>query len=223
MSKGTSHEIDIGQPTGTDPLAHDVSFVVQVLAYIYGTRLQPTGWQFDGRVPVTRKTHHVLVSRCALERVVGRAVDEWRAQSSDLRLRLTNILYMHAKAPSYDWLWEQFTMQYLVTDAIYDYQFRAGTVVATAHEGRIRELCDRVGVWCPEDAPIKALVDMRNALFHEALWEEERPGYRISVDAYDRVREFRALNNKLIAATLAGMSDYTRTPWTQWREMGEMV
>ena len=78
-------------------------------------------------------------------------------------------------------------------------------------------------MWCPDTAPVQPIVDIRNSLFHEALWEEERPGYRISTEAYYRVREFRALNNKLIAAILAGASDYTRAPWTQWREMGELV
>lgn len=218
----TSHTLEIDQPASTDPVGDDAGFIAHLLAYVYGTRLQPEGWQFDARVPITQSTHFVWVGQRALERLLVRGYDEWRAQSADRRLRLTNILYMHARAPSYDWEWEEFFTQYLATDAIYDYCFRTGLAVSVSHGDRIRELCGRLGVWCPSDAPVDELVRMRNTLFHEALWEGERPGYRISSDVHNRVQEFRQLNHKLIAALLGGVTDYTRASWTDWRQMDEL-
>jgi len=60
---------------------------------------------------------------------------------------------------------------------------------------------------------VEALVTMRNTLFHEGLWEGERPGYKISAEAYNRGRDLRHLTQRLIAATLAGASEYTRSRW----------
>lgn len=208
-----THVLELSGPSVTTEPAEETSFIVQVFAYLFGTRLQLEGWQIDSRVPVTRLTHPVWVSLGALHRFVPRAVDEWRAQPADRRRRLTNVLYLHAKAPSYEWTWEQFLMEYVVLDGLYDYSFRAGLVVGVTHEDRIRELCGRLGVWCPREAPVAELVSMRNTLFHEGLWEGERPGYRISAAAYHRAGDLRHLNQRLIAAMLGGANEYTRSSW----------
>lgn len=217
----SSHTLTLSDPLGETPARDDASFLVHLLAYVYGTRLQVEGWQFDGRIPVSHPTHHVWAGPAAVTRFIEYAYNEWRSQPAERRLRLTNILYMHSRAPSYDWPWERFLFEYLVTDAIYDYCRRTGLTVPVSHEERIRELCGRLGVWCPTEAPVNALVQMRNTLLHEALWEDERPGYAISAEHYYRVFELRALNQRLIAAIMGGASEYAAIEWTEWRQLLE--
>jgi hypothetical protein len=213
-----SHTLSIKGPIGDEPARDDASFIVQVLAYLFGTRLQVAGWQFDGRIPVRHSTHHTWIGQAALERFVPQAYEEWRSQNANGRLRLTNILYMHCKASSYEWPWERFFVEYLVTDALFDYCYRTTLTTRVTHGERLKEMCGRLGVWCPAEAPIEALVDMRNSLFHEALWDGERPGYRTGEDSYYKVFELRTLNQRLIAALLGGATPYTGIPWTAWRE-----
>lgn len=63
----------------------------------------------------------------------------------------------------------------------------------------------------------------RAAAGDEALWEGERPGYHISTEAYYRTQELRELNHRLILAALAGSTQFTRSPWTEWRMMQEVT
>ncbi len=218
-----SHQLTIVDPLSADPIRDDAAFIVHLLGYLYGTRLQVSGWQFDGRIPVLQSTHHVWVGRRSFERFVPRAYQEWRANSPERRLKLNNILYMHTKAPSYEWPWERFLIEYLVTDAIYDYAIAALIATPVRHEERIRELCGRLGIWCPANAPVAEIVAIRNSLFHQALWEGERPGYKITADTYYKVFELRALNQRLIAALLGGLTTYTTREWTEWRFMVEFA
>jgi hypothetical protein len=209
----SSHSLKIDNSAAADPV-DDASFLVQAIAYLYGTRLQLEGFQFDGRIPSEQSTHPVHVTATAAHRFLGRAYSEWKAQPADRRLKFTNVLYMHAKAPSYDWTWEQFLIEYLVNDALFDISQRTGLTSPVSHEDRIRELCARLGVWCPPTAPVTELVAMRNELFHEAMWEGERPGYRIKEQTYRLAGDLRALNQRLISALLSGRSIYTQNPWT---------
>ena len=213
-----SHSLELLSPCSADPHSGDAAFVVQLLAYLHGTRLQLTDWQFDSRIPLD-SNHHVWLTRASIERFVSSAYDNWSAKPPERQLRLTNILYLHAKAPAYDWTWENFLMEYIVTDAIYDYCSRSYVAIPVEHAGRIRELCSRLGLWCPPDAPIPELVEMRNSLFHEGLWEGEKPGYKITAPSRDRVFLLRYLNQKLIAAALGGATAYTRSSWLDWRQM----
>ena len=223
FSLPSSHSLCIESPSSLDPREGDASFLVQLLAYLYGTRLQVEDFQFDGKVAINQTTHPVWLHQRAIERFVTKAYAEWRANPPDRRLRIINILYMHTKAPSYDWTWEQFLTEYLVNDALYDLCCRSGLASEVAHERRILELCDRLGVWRAPEAPIAALVTMRNALFHEALWEGERPGYRNGADGFYRTADLRTLNQRLIAALLGGRTEYTETQWSDYRVQGDFV
>lgn len=177
ISLRPSHSVTIKNPVGADPHAEDANFAVQALAYLYGTRLQLTGWQFDSRIPVTPPNHHVWRGKPAIQRFLTRAYEEWCLTAAEKRARLTNILYLHAKAPAYDWIWEWFFLEYVVADAIYDFSNRTYLTTNVTHEQRIRELCSRLGVWCPDEAPVRAIVDLRGTLFHERTvgWCLPRP------------------------------------------------
>ena len=218
----SSHRLEIDAPVSATPISGDASFIAQLLAYLYGTRLQPEGWQFDSRVPVTRLNHSAYVGQQALERIVNAGYERYRTATPEARLRLTNILYLHAKAPCYEWDWEEFLVQFLVTDAMYRYCALDNVAVAVTHADRIKELCGRLGVWCDDETAVSEFVEMRNSLFHEALWEGERPGYSTSAKVHYRVQEFRELNHQLIAALLGGASTYTRHNWTDWRQVREL-
>lgn len=213
-----SHRLVVNQPIANEPATNAAAFVVYLLAYLYGTRLQLSEWQFDGRIPKLGSQHHILVHPSRAAPFVERAFAEWRSQSPEVRKRLTNLLYMHSRAPSYDWPWERFLHEYMVTDAIFDVQRRTGLCVPVRHEERIREMCGRLGVWCPTDAPVEELVRIRNDLFHAALWDDVTPGHSALAASYYKVFELRALNHRLIAATLVGgVRAYIETPWTQWQ------
>ena len=214
----STHKLMISQPVSSDVMNGDASFVVHLLSYLWGFRLQIDGWHVDGRISIKRPTHHVIVGQARATTFLQSAYSKWCAKSTELRAQLSTLLYLHAKAPSYEWTWEEFFFEYVATDALFaickEEKMFAKPV---GHADRIQAMADSLGVWCPRTAPVNEIVRMRNSLFHQGIWANERPGYNITNEEWDRSHELRALNQRLIAAYLGGSTEYTMSPWINWR------
>ena len=213
-----SHQLMVHSPVAGVGSTEDAAFLVHLTAYLYGTRLQIEDWQFDGRIPKAFSKHHILVSVKKAGEFISSAYSHWRSLEAENRKRLTNIVFMHTRAPSYDWHWEQFLQEYIVPDALYEYARRVGIAGRVGHKNRIPELCRAFGAVCEPTDPVDEIVRMRNELFHAALWDDVSPGHSARAESYYRVFELRSLNQRLIAAAVRGnVPEYVAHPWTQWR------
>jgi hypothetical protein len=83
------------------------------------------------------------------EHFLSHAYREWQTWAQETRRQFTNILYMLNRAPSYEWDWEHFIMEYTVFDACYKVATEdLGLVTKVAgHAKRIDGLCAAFHIW----------------------------------------------------------------------------
>ena len=81
------------------------------------------------------------------------------------------------------------------------------------HEERIQFLCSRYQL-NKEVKNIKAIVKLRNDLFHETLWDGSQPCGGGSSSAWYQVSNLRRFNHRLIAAMVGYDAPYIRTTWS---------
>jgi hypothetical protein len=141
FSLPASHSLDIENPLAKDNLRNgDAGFLVHLLAFFFGTRLQFSDWRFDGKIPIKRMNSFVHTSD-VLSSFVSYVYQQWRMLSDELRTRYVNILYMHGKARSCEWEWDAFLYQYMVFDAIYKFYELSGNPKIIGHEKRLKGPC----------------------------------------------------------------------------------
>ncbi len=216
-----SHDLEIYNPLfEEDTRAYDGSCVIYLLSYLYGRRLQFSEWLVEGRIPLKKKTHHVIVNERTASSFLEKAYEKWRGLADKIALkRLTNILYMHSKAPAYEWEWEVFGVEYMVLDAIYHFATHVERKQqAQTHAARIETLCGSYGLWY-DDQTTRSIVDQRNELFHEALWSDKSPCYYVDREGKYNTRVLRCLNHRLIAAILGWTGEYVRSRWSDLLRM----
>jgi hypothetical protein len=81
------------------------------------------------------------------------------------RKRFTNILFMLTRAPSYEWDWEHFVIEYTVLDACYKTaEDLALVAVKGGHADRADRLCTAFGLQ-KNPALVKEIVKLRNDFF----------------------------------------------------------
>lgn len=86
-------------------------------------------------------------------------------------------LYMHSRASVYQWDWEEFTIRYMVLDSCWKMAERIWGLKVKSHADRIPELCRFLSVELSHHSiDTKRMTELRNDLFHEALWQRSRPG-----------------------------------------------
>jgi len=197
----SSHVIELPGRWSAESYRRGLSaFVMHLLAYLHGTRLQFHDWWFDCRVPVNARQDFFVP-----ERQVGPTLDvalkTWRSWTPRQRRMATNVLFMHCRSPSYDWDWERFMIEYMVTD---------GCWRLTAPQLRLRRNpphADRISLMCrhfglrSRKRRFEQFVRLRNELQHETLWAGKMPGTAVP-DAFGAYYDLRRLNLRLIAAVL---------------------
>lgn len=210
-----SHTLRLSDPYTIEELRRGAdAFIVHLLGYLFGIRLQFSDWWFDGRVPVRlRATHAIYISEGTVQDFLSHSYKIWRAWGEKERRLLTNALYMHCRAPMYEWDWERFTIEYMVLDACWKLaEDRKQVQPQTKHRDRIEKLCQIFQI--PFDADlIQAIVNRRNELFHEALWDGSHPCMGVDSDTFLQPYNLRRLNQRLIPALLGYKTPYIRTYW----------
>ena len=151
--------------------------------------------------------------------VISRCYGTWKAWPQVVKTRVTNLLYMNSRSPCYEWAWERFMVDYMVFDGLYKAAAELDLVAANlAHKKRLAAMCDRFGV--PKDgARLAFIYDLRNGLFHEALWAEGTPGYGLSEEAVYAAMHLRGMNLRVIAGLLGHDNEYVHSQWwSLWRQ-----
>lgn len=206
-----SHEINLSFRGSLEELRRGPGgFVIHLLAYLFGVRLQFDGRWFDGRVPI-RPTHNIHVTKAVVEDFLSRCYQTWNKWDERKQRLITNVLYMHSRAPAYEWDWERFLIEYMVFDGCWKLS-GLGTNNRVDHSKRITNLCHEFSI--PLDVHIvKRIVGLRNDLFHETLWDKSQPCTGVGEEAFHQAYNLRRLNQRVIPALLGYKNVYVQSNW----------
>ena len=186
------------------------SFIIHLLAYLFGVRLQFHDWWFDGRVP-TKSTHNVHFNEKTVENFLSHCFMMWDSWPLEKQKLMTNVLYMHSRSPSYEWDWEQFMIEYIVLDGCWNLA-KLKHKFKVKHKDRMHILCQQFGI--PENKIlIDNIVNLRNDLFHETLWDKSQPCTGTDGPGFASSFHLRRFNQRLIPAVLGYNTDYIKTGW----------
>jgi len=189
----------------------DAAFIIHLISYLFGTRLQFEEWWFDGRVPIT-PTVNFGFSHETLEHFISHSYDKWKGFDSKQKKLMTNVLVMFSRAPSYNWDWEQFIIEYMVFEGIYEI---AATLFKlkdkVSHSDRFGCLCELFNLK-RDNEKINEIYKMRNELFHTTLWDDKQPCSSTG-KAFKMPFLLRKFNTRLIPALLGYNNKFVKTDW----------
>lgn len=207
-----SHELQLDEPPFENNLRkHDGAFLMYLAGYLYGYRLQFHDWWFDGRVNMT-SSHNINGRDEKATDFLTKSYANWKTWNSDVRKHFTNILYMNSRSELYEWDWERFMIAYMVFDACYAYAEQRGVVRSRTHTGRLEAMCKQYGLYF--DAVVsKKIVDLRNNLFHEALWDGGQPCNSGGQSSFELTEFLRGINHRLVPALLGYPTNYIGSRW----------
>ena len=200
----------LADPNPCDPQRAHPSFVMQMVAYLFETWLQFDDWWFDARVPLRKPG---LTSIPISEDFLSHAYTAWQCWPACTRQRFVSALFMFNRAPSYQWDWEHFAVQYIVFDALHKTATDIEAVPeAKSHKARIDQMCKYLGL-ARNSAKESEFVRLRNDLLHEAIWDGVVPGNGGSGDAFMCQFDLRRMNQRLIPAILGYKNDFVSSSW----------
>jgi hypothetical protein len=103
-------------------------------------------------------------------------------------------------------------IEYMVLDGCWRLAERRHGVKGGRHADRITKLCQKFGL-AQDLARIETLVNLRNELFHETLWDGSQPCTAVSEAVFMEPFHLRRLNQRLIPALLGYRNRYVTTIW----------
>jgi len=208
-----THILTIDHPsTDIDFRRGDGAFILHLLGYLFGTRLQFKDWYIDMRIPIGKSTTDFELMSDSAEHFLSTAYATWKSWQQKEQVRMTNLLYMSSRSPSYEWPWERFTIDYMVFDGLYKTANDVHSVSANTHKERLSQMCDFFKVPKNTDR-FDRICNLRNELFHESLWAGEQPGMKTSEGDFYTTLDLHYLNLRLIAAILGYQNQYIETKW----------
>ncbi|MDR4469847.1 MAG: hypothetical protein MRJ68_16380 [Nitrospira sp.] len=207
-----SHELRLQVPLlNNDIRKNDGAFLMYLAGYLFGYRLQFFDWWLDGRINM-KSSHNINVSNDTASKFFSGSYTTWTAWPLDTRRHFTNILYMNSRSELYEWDWERFMITYMVFDACYKHATGMMQVQSCTHKDRLKEMCGRYGLYY--DGGICAeIVDLRNRLFHEALWDGGQPCSSGGQRSFMFTECLRGINQRLIPAMLGYYTKYIGSRW----------
>ena len=121
---------------------------------------------------------------------------------------------MFSRSPHYEWEWEIFTVNYIVIDGIWNLYVKLKNINkdSVRHKDRINRLCEAYEI--PLNyAYAKEIVLLRNALFHEALWDSSQPCSGGSTEACMKTVYLGNLITRIIPAIFDYHTSFVKTKW----------
>ncbi len=212
-----SHELSLyDSGTQEDIRKGPGSFIVHLIAYLFGVRLQFHDWWLDGRLPIKERarTHYIRFTEKTAGEFISHCYNTWKSWGEREQKLITNVLFMHSRAPSYEWEWERFMIEYIVLDGSWKLAELLGLITRrnVPHKDRIKTLCQIFGISNNEDLADK-IVCLRNELFHETLWDASQPGTAVSISSFILPDHLRRLNQRLIPGLFGYKTPYLQTGW----------
>lgn len=223
FSLPASHLLKIENPLDRDNIRYeDAGLLIHLVGFLFGTRLQFIDWRFDGKVP-TKYKNYLSYHQNSLSHFVSHAYQRWKTFNIEQRKHYVNILYMHGKAKSCEWEWDEFLYQYMVFDALYRLYVMLGNKEIQGHKNRLEGLCKHYNIKYELEC-IDRIYSLRNDLFHEALWHGGSPGLqKKQSDSHLVPKWLERLNSQLIVAITGYKNNYSMSAsWSDWSFRGEV-
>ena len=190
-------------------------FLIHFLALLVGFRMQFHDWWIDGRGDLQGTTDYWPPNERQLSVACKRALGVWRAWPDKSKRIATNALYLHSRIDAYEAEWERFQIAFQVVDVTYRIAVDIGRIpprrVPRRHADRLALLCDQLGLATNSDK-CDRLVELRNGLLHEALWDGGMPGAVVTQDAFYSSRWLEKLGRRALFAVLGLGGAYIASP-----------
>jgi len=194
-------------------------FIVNVLSFLFGFRLQFFNRWVDMKIPMESQSC-VLVTKNDIEKFSANAIQQWAQRNAYQKILFNNLLFMHTRNPSYFWDWERFMMEYAVFDGCWRFYFSRNRLKKEpGHGERMKVILNAFNMQV-YDKEINKIVDLRKNLFHETLWDGKQPCTRVSEEAFMSYDTLKRINHRLITALLNYKTDYIKT---DWRSIGQCL
>ena len=191
----------------------DAGFPVHLLGFLCGMRCQFYDWWIDGRYWPAIDTDHAAPRVEVLAQVIGRMYDRWRTFGAQQRLVAINALFLQSRTRVYENEWELYQAEYQIFDAVFAVARDTGQVPnPPTHGDRIRAMCDHYGIpWEKDKAAF--LVQLRNNLIHEALWDGRMPGEARSPESLRASWCLHKLSRRAMLSVLGITGPYVQSAW----------
>jgi hypothetical protein len=222
FSLPASHILHIKEPLDKENLRYeDAGLLIHLIGFFFGTRLQFSDWRFDGKVPIEYK-NYLFYSPDVPSNFISHVYQQWKTLKPKQRKHYINILYMHGKAKSCEWEWDEFLYQYMVFDAVYRFYVMLGNKEIGGHKNRLEGLCKHFNIEYEPDR-ITRIYALRNDLFHEALWYGGTLGLqKKQSDSHLIPKCLERLNSQLIVAVIGYKNNYSMSAsWSDLNFRGE--
>lgn len=208
-----SHSINVNKPIYKHNLRKwDYGFLINVLAFVLGTRVQFYNWWFDGRIQIENK-EGISISPSSLPEFLSTVYETWKSWEEINKERIMNLLVMHNRIPQYEWDFERFLFNYIVFDGAFGIAEKVYKCKATNHKKRFYSIIEKFDMY-PNQEYINDIYNLRNDLFHDAIWDGGLPNtVTDKYKGWQKEIALRKLNIRIIIALLNYKTKFISTPW----------
>jgi hypothetical protein len=206
-----THSIEIQGPYCSSGRMGIGTFLINLAAFLYGTRAQFYDWKVDGRAIIKRR-NCFIASKKPRELFFEAALDIWKNKPDEYRIRIANILFLYLRALSEEYDWLEFTLLYMVFDSCYWLANKYYGVTAKTHKERFNKVSNCFNIYKSNINFNKWSKD-RNNLFHEALWHGNTPGSSTISKNYVHLLYFQSFLCRVISALLGYDNSFISSKW----------
>ncbi len=208
-----SHSIEISNCGSIEEQRKGPSgFLIQLLGFLLGYRLQFHDWWVDGRVPIGGRKG-LSDRKMTTEDFLSHCFPMWKKWNPADQKLITNILFMFSRSVHYEWSWERFAIGYMVIDGLWKLSCNLKVVSEHCpHKDRIQKMCEAYKIPI-NDLYIGKIVSLRNDLFHETIWDKGQPGSSGSSDTDRHVLFLRNLSTRIILGIFDYDTPFIKTEW----------
>jgi hypothetical protein len=208
-----SHSIELNGTSGDqEQLRKGIAgFTIHFVGFLSGHRCQFEDWWVDGCVSIKSQADFSFGVVIDIGPCIEQAIKTWSGWTEPMQRTAINALFLHNRTHTYHWDWERFQSTYAVLDALYRLANTFYGVNAIGHADRINALCSSFSL-SQDNAYVLRIVDLRNNLIHEGLWDGGMPGEARSDDAFMAAFDLRRLCSRLFFAVFAIEADYIHSP-----------
>ncbi len=206
-----SHLLDVSRLPDQDPHSGAATLIVRLLGFLAGQRTSFHDWDFDTRLVVNPSDRGFEVFPNHIGRIAERALDAWLPLNDREQSAILNALYLHSRARHVYWDWERFMHEHMVLDSM-------RWLVAQQHPGKwkdrasVKAVCAQFGIDYDHDR-VNRIMDHRHSLVHEGLWGGATPGFKMTADIWNDVRDLGHLIQRMIAGALGFASSFRASSW----------
>lgn len=206
-----THTIEVDKLATKKGNAQLLELVVNYIGFVYGYRAHIISKPFDRRIYLKSNADHSIPSLEWLTESLKKLIDFWDELSEKNKKTLNNLLFLHSRAPIYEYTWERFLLEYQVFDSLWRIGKDIKLYLGGNHSERITIVCTKFNMMIDESL-IKSIVDLRNDLFHQSLWDKNTLDY----DSHRTVTQclyLDKLNQRFLFALLGYTGGYITMPW----------